>query len=730
MSRVAIDVGGTFTDCLVLDQQGRLREFKALTTPQDPSRGLMECLEKAARAEQKSLPEFARTLEYIIHGTTLATNALLTGRGAKIAMLTTEGFRDEVEIRRGFKNIRTSMYNLQVPPYKPIVPRYLRLPVRERMLYTGEVETPVDVSSARAAVEKCRSEDVQSIAICFLHSYANPENERKAAEICRETFDAPRSFETLRIDPEGNRMGRQARGVVSPPFENLRAVSQIERSNHGVYITTSHEILPVWQEYERFSTTLVSASIGPIVSNYLLSLEQRLADIGFKGSLLMVRADGLVQSATHSRRQAVSLINSGPAAAPSAALFFAGPSGQQNLISIDMGGTSLDVCMIRHGEIPTTTESWIGDERVAIKMVDLHSIGAGGGSLAWIDSLGLLRVGPQSAGADPGPACYGRGGDRPTVTDADVLLGYLPIDYFLGGEIALDAERSRQAVQRISTALGLTEIETAQAIYQSVNSLMADQVIELSTKRGLDLRDFALVVGGGAGAVHAAAVAELLGIPSVIIPKYAALYSAFGMFAMDVGREYSRTQIARSDKLDLQQVEALYQDLIERAAADFRESQMDPAQMILARTVHMRYAGQFHEIELPLPSDFRSAADVEAVVKAFHARHKEIYTFDLPFRGVEFLTFRLRATAPRSFGLQILPLAQGTNDPKAAFKRTRRCWFGKESVDTACYDGERMLAGHVLVGPAIVEEKATTVVVPKGFTATVDAAGTYLLRRS
>jgi len=688
MSRVAIDVGGTFTDCLVLDQQGRLREFKALTTPQDPSRGLMECLEKAARAEQKSLPEFARTVECIIHGTTLATNALLTGRGAKIAMLTTEGFRDEVEIRRGFKNIRTSMYNLQVPPYKPIVPRYLRLPVRERMLYTGEVETPVDVSSARAAVEKCRSEDVQSIAICFLHSYANPENERKAAEICRETFAGK------------------------------------------VYITTSHEILPVWQEYERFSTTLVSASIGPIVSDYLLSLEQRLADIGFKGSLLMVRADGLVQSATHSRRQAVSLINSGPAAAPSAALFFAGPSGQQNLISIDMGGTSLDVCMIRHGEIPTTTESWIGDERVAIKMVDLHSIGAGGGSLAWIDSLGLLRVGPQSAGADPGPACYGRGGDQPTVTDADVLLGYLPTDYFLGGEIALDAERSRQAVQRISGALGLTEIEAAQTIFQSVNSLMADEIIELSTKRGLDLRDFALVVGGGAGAVHAAAVAELLGIPSVIIPKYAALYSAFGMLAMDVGREYSRTQIARADKLDLQQIEALYQDLIERAAADFRESQMDPGQMILARTVHMRYAGQFHEIELPLPSDFRSAADVEAVVKAFHARHKEIYTFDLPFRAVEFLTFRLRATAPRSFGLQILPLAQGTHDPKGAFKRTRRCRFGKEWVDTPCYDGGRMLAGHVLPGPAIVEEKATTVVVPQGFTATVDAAGTYLLRRS
>jgi N-methylhydantoinase A len=533
-----------------------------------------------------------------------------------------------------------------------------------------------------------RSEEVQSIAVCFLHSYANPENERHAAEICRKAFDGK------------------------------------------VYITTSHEILPVWQEYERFSTTLVSAYIGPIVSNYLLSLEQRLADVGFKGSLLMVRADGLVQSATHSRRQAVSLINSGPAAAPAAALFFARSTRDQNLISIDMGGTSLDVCLIRRGEIPTTTESWAGDERVAIKMVDIHSIGAGGGSLAWIDSLGLLRVGPQSAGADPGPACYGRGGERPAVTDADVVLGYVPADYFLGGEIPLDPERSRKAIQTVGQPLGLTEVEAAQAIFQSVNSLMADQIIELSTKRGFDLRDFALVVGGGAGAVHAANVAELLGIPSVIIPKYAALYSAFGMFAMDVGREYSRTHIARSDKLDFDQVEALYRDLTQAAVTDFKESHMDPSGMILTRTAHMRYAGQFHEIELPLPSTFRSAADVEEVVKAFHARHKELYTFDLPFRGTEFLTFRLKATTPRGVGLQILPLGQGTTDPKVAFKRMRRCWFGKEWVETPCYDGERVLAGQIFPGPAIVEAKATTVVIPNGFTCTMDRSGSYLLTRS
>jgi N-methylhydantoinase A len=363
-------------------------------------------------------------------------------------------------------------------------------------------------------------------------------------------------------------------------------------------------------------------------------------------------------------------------------------------------------------------------------MVDLHSIGAGGGSLAWIDALGLLRVGPQSAGADPGPACYGRGGERPAVTDADVMLGYVPADYFLGGEIPLDAERSREAIQTVAAPLGLSEIEAAQAIFQSVNSLMADQIIELSTKRGLDLRDFALVVGGGAGAVHGAYVAELLGIPNVIIPRYAPLYSAFGMFAMEVGREYSRTHIARSDKLDLGKIEALYQDLAQTAIADFKESHMDSSTIILTRTAHMRYAGQFHEIELPLPSALRSASDVDDVVKAFHARHKELYTFDLPFRGTEFLTFRLKATASRGAALQILPLAQGTSDSKTALKRMRCCWFGNEWVETPCYDGERVLAGQIFPGPAIIEAKATTVVIPPTFTCTMDVAGSYLLRRN
>ena len=687
MISIAIDVGGTFTDCLVMDDRGSLGQFKAPTTPEDPSRGFMDSIEKAARRAGKDPREFIGEVDVIIHGTTLATNALLTERGAKLGMLTTEGFRDELEIRRGFKNIRTSMYNLAVPPYKPLVRRYLRLPVRERTLFSGEIETPVDPSSVSAALDKFEAEGVQAIAICFLHSYANPENERKTAQMCRERF--------------GDR----------------------------VYIATSNDILPVSGEYERFSTTVVSAYIGPVVSDYLLALEARLTEMGFKGNLLMVRSDALVQSAAHSRRQAVTLINSGPAAAPTAAHVFGRQLSHDDLISIDMGGTSLDASLIRRGEIPTTTESWVGDERVAIKIIETHSIGAGGGSLAWIDSLGLLRVGPQSAGSDPGPACYGRGGEKPTVTDADVLLGYVPADYFLGGEIELDVERARAAMSTIAEPLRMNESEAAHAIFRIVNSLMADQVIEMSTKRGYDVRDFALIVGGGAGGVHGAHIAELLGIPTVIVPKYAPLYSAFGMFAMDMGREYSQSCLVRADKLDPDQLEDLFRDLAEKAAADLKESRADASELVSTRTAQIRYVGQFHDIEVGLPETLRSPEDIQQIVNTFHARHKALYKFDLPARPIEFRTCSLRATLTRKRDLKMVPLAQGPVDPGAALKRTRRCLFGKDWIDTPCYDGRRLLAGNVVAGPAIIEEEATTIVVPASFDCAVDASGSYLLTR-
>ena len=685
MYRACIDIGGTFTDCLVLDDQGDIHEFKSPTTPQDPSLGFLACLEKAAKSYHQSLSSFLAEVDLLIHGTTLATNTLINENGAKTGMITTKNFRDIIEIRRGFKNIRTSMYNVFVPPYSPLVPRNLRLEVEERILASGEILTTLNEAEVQQAVAQLKKDGVQALAVCFLHSYANPNNEQRATAICKESFD-------------------------------------------GAYVTASHEILPVWREYERFSTAVVSAYVGPVVERYLRALEKRLRDSGFKRSLLIVVSSGLVETVENCIPRAVFLIGSGPAAAPTGALYLGKAVDHQNLLSIDMGGTSLDVCMIRNGEIPTTTESWVGDERVAIKMVDIHSAGAGGGSIAWVDSLGLLRVGPHSAGAEPGPACYGKGGENPTVTDTDLLLGYVPADFFLGGEISLDAQRATEAIQKVATPLGMTVPQAAQAIFTTVNSFMADQITEVSTKRGYDVRDFALVVGGGAGPVHAASIADLLHIPTVVIPSVAAEYSAFGMFAMDIGRNYARSYISRADSIDLEKVSRLYQEMEQEALEAFRSTGGSPEQVVFSRTADMRYTGQFHEVETSIAGGKISPADLETAIQGFHRKHEELYTFNMHWRGVEFLTFRLRATAPKA-PFHLSQIASGTEDASAALKRHRSCWFNGREVNTPVYDGDKLLAGNRIPGPAIIEETTTTVVVPGSYTCAVDRLKNYVISR-
>ncbi|MBI4525080.1 MAG: hydantoinase/oxoprolinase family protein [Deltaproteobacteria bacterium] len=685
MYRVCVDVGGTFTDGLVLDEMGELRQFKSATTPQDPSLGFLACLEKAAGYYHRSLASFLADVDLLIHGTTLATNTLINENGAKTGLITTEGFRDIIEIRRGYKNIRASMYNVFVPPYKPLVPRRHRLEVRERVLDSGERLTALIEEDVRAATSKLKEAGMESLAICFLHSYVNPEHERRAAGIARTLFD-------------------------------------------GGYVTSSHEILPVWREFERFSTTVVSAYVGPVVERYLRALVNRLQESGFKKNLLLMLSSGLVETVEHCSPRAVLLIGSGPAAAPAGAAYLGRSVGHQNLLSIDMGGTSLDVCLIRNGEIPTSTENWVGEERVATKMVDIHSAGAGGGSIAWIDSLGLLRVGPHSAGAEPGPACYAKGGKDPTVTDADLLLGYVPADYFLGGEIELSSQSAEEAMKKVAEPLGMTTTQAAQAIFTAVNSFMADQITEVSTKRGYDVRDFALVVGGGAGPVHAAAIADLLGIPSVVIPSVAATYSAFGMFAMDVGRNYARSYICGAKNIDIEKVNRLYREMEAEALEGFRFSGIAAEQVIFSRTAEMRYGGQFHEVEVELSGATFTAGELETTLAEFHKQHEKLYTFNMPWKSVEFLTFRLRASAARApFHLrQIDPAGP---DSAVALKRHRPCWFEGHEVDTPVYDGSRLRAGCRFEGPAIIEEVTTTVLVPRSFRCTVDQWKNYLLTR-
>ncbi len=361
MYKITIDVGGTFTDAMVLDESGGIRQFKSPTTYPDPSVGFMNALELAAAAHGRDLPALVADVDVLIHGTTLATNALIDGSGAKVGMLTTRNFRDVLEIRRGHKNVGTSMYDVFQPPYKPLVPRARRLEVAERVLHDGSVLQPLVEEEVRAAAARLADDGVEAVAICFLHAYANPAHERRAAELAREV-----------LGPE-------------------------------CYIVTSAEILPMWREWERFSTTVLSAYLGPVVQRYLTRMSRRLAEAGFGGSLLMMLSDGLVGTLDYCAAHAVQMVRSGPAAAPAAALEAGAPAGCRDLLSIDMGGTSLDVCVIAAGEVPMTRESWVEQERVATKLVDVHSVGAGGGSVAWLDSLGLLRVGPRSAGSTTRP---------------------------------------------------------------------------------------------------------------------------------------------------------------------------------------------------------------------------------------------------------------------------------------------------------------------------------------
>jgi len=683
--RVCIDVGGTFTDCLVMDETGLLQKFKAPTTPSDPSTGLMNALKKAARHYGVDIGEFLGQIEVLVHGTTLATNILINGRGTKAGMITTKGFRDSIEMRRGIKPVDVSLYNLFIPPNRPLIPRSRRIGVEERMLFDGAVMTPLNEQEVRDAVKKFQAQGVKSIAICFLHSYANPMHERRAAEIVRE---------------------------VAP----------------DIFVSTSHETLPIWREFERFNTTAVGSYVGPAVANYLNSLEKVLKETGFTGTFLMMLANGLVQNVAECIRRPVFLLHSGPAAAPSGAVYLGKHLGETNLLSVDMGGTSFDICMIDKGDIPTTTEHWENDQRVAIKMVDIASIGAGGGSMAKIDALGLLRVGPQSAGADPGPACYGNAEDA-TVTDANLILGYVPPDYFLGGEMKLDEKASRRAMKPLMEKLGLDEKAAAEAIFRTVNANMANKITEVSTKRGHDIRNAIMIAGGGGGPIHGGFIADSLGIKRVVVPPVAALYSAFGMFAMDIGQDYARSFVGRAGNIDLDALNRVYAELEAEAVTAFQQHGVPPDKIILRRSADLRYVGQFHEVEVDMAGGTITRDAVDAAATGFARKHEELYTFAMPWKAVEILTLRLKATTPNApFALP--QVAKGDADPKAALKRRRTCRFNGRDVDTPIYDGEKVLAGNVISGPAIIEETTTTVVIPEAYVCSVDKYKNYILTRS
>lgn len=684
MRRLSIDVGGTFTDCLVLQTDGRIDSFKSPTKPDDPTAGVLRCLDLAATSYGESTEDFLAKVSAIVHGTTLALNSLITGTGPRVGMITTEGFRDIIEIRRGLRDQRVSLYNLFIPPYEPLVPRHLRLGVEERVLYDGSVERPLDEDGTRIAAQTLRDQGVESVAICFLHSYANQSHEERAAAICAEVF--------------GSRN-----------------------------VTTSHAVLPAWREFERFSTTVVSAYLAPTVLRYVSDLQSALERRGLVGPLLMMLANGLVETVDEVAERAINLLNSGPSAAPFGGLAAAGASVGASQISVDMGGTSFDVCVSSDGVVPTTTDTWVEDHRVAIKMVDVRSIGAGGGSIASVDELGLLRVGPESAGADPGPACYGKGGTRPTVTDANLVLGYVPPTTLAAGTLRIDREAGHAALGRLGAELDMSPEEAAIGVYETVTATMADNIMETCTREGHDVRDFALVVGGGAGPLHGASLARRLEIPRVFIPAAAGLYSAFGMLTMATGRDFVRSYPTRAYAADPGTVARLFAEMEGEALAAFERMGVSTEDVRLERTGEMRYERQFHELEVPLAAGPISAATLQSAAEGFHDHHAQRFGFEVREMPVELLSFHLRATAPApEVTLRTDEASGGGNE--AAPVATRSCHWGTEgAIETPVFRTRALPPSTALEGPAIVEDKDTTIVLPPDFRCTVDVSGGFVL---
>lgn len=681
--RVGIDIGGTFTDGVVITSSGEMRIFKSPSTPADSSVGLFACLQKAADSWSLPLGAFLDRVELLVHGTTVATNTMLQYNGARTGLMTTKGFRDALEMRRAHKE---DIWDLSLAPPPPIIPRYLRLGVTGRINYAGEIITPLDEDETRQVVRALKAEGVRAIAVCTLFSFLNPVHEQRIRDLIREEFP-------------------------------------------DCYVSISSDILPQIREYERTSTTAVNAYVGPVLGRYLRNLQTKLAAAGLRREVLVTQSNGGIMTASYGVDHGAATLLSGPSAGAVGGRFFAGEMGQPNLIVMDMGGTSYDVTLVKDGAYAMTTEGEIARYRVALPMIDIHTIGAGGGSIARLDTGNMLKVGPSSAGADPGPACYGRGGLLPTTTDANVVLGYINTAFYLGGEFRIDGQAACDAVRReVAGPLGMSVEDAAYGIYRLVNTNMADATKVVSVERGHDPRDFALVAAGGAGALHGARIAEIVGIPRVIVPKTASVFCAMGMLESDLKHDYVRTMWVPFAALDTAKLNAIWVDMEAQARATLEAEGVSPDRVLLERGMDLRYLGQHHEVTVAAPTGRITATGLAEIAARFHAAHERLFLYSEPESPLESINVRLTGTGviPKT------PLASwpaGGEDASAAIKERRRAYFGDAGgwINTPVYDGARLQAGDRFAGPAIVEEVTTTIVLFPRDSAQVDRLGNLVI---
>jgi N-methylhydantoinase A len=652
--RIAVDVGGTFTDVMLADPaDGRLISAKVSTTPNDRADGVLDGIAAALDRAGATGDEVAD----VVHGSTTGTNALIERTGAKVGFLTTEGFRDVLEIGRVMRPME-GLYDINVDRPPPLVPRRLCLEARERLTATGEVLVDLDEASVAAAAETFGKAGVEAVAICFLFSHLEPRHEERAAEI-------------------------------------------IARHLPGIPISLSNRISPEYREYERASTTVMNAYLAPIMERYLDDLESRLDRSLGDARLFVVQANGGTASVAAAKARAVTTVNSGPAGGVVAAAWYGRRHKRAHIVSVDMGGTSFDIGLIEDGRSNTTTEGGFQGLPVKIPIIDLHVIGAGGGSIAWIDPGGALNVGPRSAGADPGPACYGRGGEEPTVTDANLVLGRLNPDYFNGGRIALDPDAARRAVERVAGPLGMSLDDAALGIVRVVNANMTKGIAAVTIERGFDVREFSLLSFGGAGGLHAVDLARDLEMAEAVIPPMAGTFSAVGLLVTETRYDYvTALGGITTDRIASSEIEARFAEMEQGALSTLADQGFSGDAVRLARAADLKVAGQTYELMLPIPGT--GAFDdgtMAALLRAFGDLYRARYAFFFDGEPIEIVNLRLGA-----FGLRDVPdlpeVAGAGPDPAPARKGARSAYFGDAGrLETPVYDRELLAPGMIVAGP-------------------------------
>ncbi len=685
----ASDVGGTFTDTILYDkEEKRIYISKVPTTPENQSIGTLRGISKILKIHRFD----DRHIEAINHGMTTATNTVIQRRGAVSALITNRNFRDVLEIGR---QNRPSLYDFFMTRERPLIERENRFTVKGRINYRGEILEDLDETEIKKIALEIKRRKIRAVAICLLHSYVNSVHEQRIKEL------------------------------ISPILRDLS-------------ICISSEILPEYREYERFSTTVLNAYLMPVMHRYLTTLEeglrgedpQSIMRIGPDVPVMIMESSGGVMTAKAAREKPVYTVLSGPAGGVVASTFIGELTGFQNLITIDMGGTSTDISLILNGKPILTSEGSIEGIPIKVSVIDINAIGAGGGSIAWIDEGGALKVGPQSAEAVPGPACYDQGGEKPTITDANVVLGRIDPDYFLGGEMKLNPKKSRSVIEeKLCGRLKMDLLTAARGIVQVANANMVRGIRVVSVERGYDPRDFTLIPYGGAGPLHAVALAKELRIPKVLVPPIPGILSAMGMLISDIRHDFVLTRIIPVSKADPHVLETIFADLREKALAVLAKEGVERKDATLFRYVDIRYVGQSFEIRIPFPGQICTKENIDELVRNFHGEHERRYGHKDLSAAVELVNFRIEGIGKRE-PIFLREIASGKQDPpKESLKANRNVYFEESQgfLETRIFERERLLAGNVIEGPAVIEESNATTLIHPGMAATVGSHGAILI---